>query len=65
MGENCDYGFEDPLTIVMRLLIDEGNPNYGHRTTILDPNFKHIGVSIQPHTKWNFNCVQEFGGEKF
>ncbi|MBL4624248.1 MAG: CAP domain-containing protein [Flavobacteriales bacterium] len=64
LGENCDYGFDDPLTIVMRLLIDEGNPQYGHRKTILDKNFIYIGVSIKPHAKWKFNCVQEFGGTK-
>jgi uncharacterized protein YkwD len=64
LGENCDYGFDDPLTIVMRLLIDEGNPQYGHRVAILNPDFIFVGVSIKPHGKWNFNCVQEFGGKK-
>ncbi|MBL4651712.1 MAG: CAP domain-containing protein [Flavobacteriales bacterium] len=64
LSENCDYGFEGALTIVMRLLIDEGNPDYGHRKAILDPNFVFIGVSIKRHTKWDWNCVQEFGGVK-
>lgn len=63
LSENCDYGFNDPLIIVMRLLIDEGNPNYGHRKAILDANFIYVGVSIKPHKKWEWNCVQEFGGE--
>jgi hypothetical protein len=65
LGENCDYGFADPLTIVMRLLIDEGNPKYGHRKAIINPDFMSVGVSIKPHAKWQWNCVQEFGGEKF
>ena len=65
LGENCDYGFADPLTIVMRLLIDEGNPEYGHRKAILNTEFIYVGVSIKPHSKWQWNCVQEFGGEKF
>lgn len=65
LGENCDYGFDDPLKIVMRLLIDEGVSSKGHRKAILDERFVNIGVSIQPHKKWKYNCVQAFGGETF
>lgn len=62
--ENCDYGFNDALNIVMRLLIDEGTSSLGHRMAILNPEVYYIGVSIQPHTKWDYNCVQIFGGKK-
>lgn len=61
--ENCDYGFEDALSIVMRLLIDEGLDELGHREAILNSELFYVGVSIQPHTKWKYNCVQEFGGK--
>lgn len=64
VAENCDYGSERALDIVMSLLIDEGIPDFGHRKNILDPNYKFIGVSIQPHKKHGVNCVMDFGGEK-
>ena len=62
VGENCDYGNDKALNIVMSLLIDDNVPDLGHRTNILDPVYKNIGVSIQPHKKYNWNCVMDFGG---
>jgi|GEM_PF-84592 len=61
VGENCDYGNHSPLQIVMLLLIDEGIPDLGHRTNMLDENFNSIGVSIKPHKKYDYNCVMSFG----
>jgi uncharacterized protein YkwD len=59
-GENCDYGYNDPLTIVMDLLIDEGISDYGHRNNILDKEYNLLGVSIQPHKKYKYCCVMDF-----
>jgi uncharacterized protein YkwD len=55
-GECCDYGSDDPLTIVMDLLIDEGIPDLGHRQILFSPYTK-IAVSIQPHKKYRWNAV--------
>ncbi|MCA6362165.1 MAG: CAP domain-containing protein [Bacteroidetes bacterium] len=63
-GENCSYGYSDALDIVMQLLIDDGIKNLGHRKNILDPKFTHIGVAIRKHKRYNWNCVQNFGGRK-
>jgi uncharacterized protein YkwD len=60
-AENCDYGNKDGLSIVMHLLIDEGQATIEHRKTILDKNLKYIGVSIQPHKKEKWTCVMDFG----
>lgn len=60
-GENCDYGSNEAIDIVMSLLIDEDVPDKGHRKNILDPKFKSVGVSIQPHKKEEWNCVMDFG----
>lgn len=60
MGENCSYGYSDALQIVMQLLIDQGVPSLGHRRNILKPSYKYVGVSIKPHKKYRFNCVQDF-----
>jgi uncharacterized protein YkwD len=60
VGENCDYGYEDAILIVTHLLIDSRVPSLGHRKNILNPQYKLIGVSIQPHKKWKYNCVMDF-----
>ncbi|MDF2436918.1 MAG: hypothetical protein K0Q95_1294 [Bacteroidota bacterium] len=60
MAENCDYGNKKALDVVMSLLIDEGIKSLGHRENILDPEFKFIGTSIQPHKKHEWNCVMDF-----
>jgi uncharacterized protein YkwD len=61
-GENCSYGYDQSLSIVMQLLIDEDHPGLGHRQNILNQNFTHLGTAIRPHQKYTWNCVQNFGG---
>jgi uncharacterized protein YkwD len=60
ISENCSYGFDDPLAIVLQLLIDDGVPSRGHRKNILAPKIRLIGASIQPHARYGYNCVQDF-----
>ncbi len=60
VGENCDYGSNKAIDIVLSLLIDQNVPSLGHRENILSPSFKVIGVSIQLHTSYRFVCVQSF-----
>lgn len=62
-AENCDYGNENALDIVMSLLIDEGVADRGHRENILDKNMKSIGVAIREHKKFDFTCVMDFGDQ--
>jgi len=63
VGENCDYGSRDAITILMDLLIDEGIADVGHRKNILDMNFKRVGVSISKHKKYGWDCVMDFRGK--
>jgi uncharacterized protein YkwD len=58
-GECCDYGHDNPLDVVLSLLIDEGIPSLGHRAVCLG-NYSMIGVSIQPHIKYGHNAVLDF-----
>lgn len=58
-GECCEYGHNDPLDIVLSLLIDEGIPSLGHRGLFLS-GFSKIAVSIQPHLKYGTNTVIDF-----
>jgi hypothetical protein len=60
-GENCSYGFEEAISIVIKLLIDEGIEDVGHRKNILNPEFNSVGVAIRPHKTYGVNCVIDFG----
>lgn len=59
-GECCDYGNEEPLSIVVDLLIDEDEPSLGHRTLCLSSLFGKIGVAIQPHKSYKHTAVLDF-----
>ena len=58
-AECCDYGNDDPLDIIMNLLIDEGVPSLGHREILLS-DYHKAGVSIQPHKTYGYNTVIDF-----
>jgi len=60
IGENCDYGNEEPLDIVMALLIDDGIKSLGHRRNILEPHYRWIGIAIEKHKTYRVNCVMDF-----
>lgn len=60
-GENCSYGFDEALSIVITLLIDEGIKNVGHRKNILNEIYNSVGVAIRPHKTYRVNCVIDFG----
>ena len=60
-AENCDYGNKDGLSIVIHLLIDEGQASIEHRKILLDKNLKYAGVSIEAHKKEKWTCVMDLG----
>jgi uncharacterized protein YkwD len=61
-GENCSYGYVYALDILMQLLIDEDVPSLGHRKNILNRKFTRIGIAIEGHKRYDWNCVMDFGG---
>ena len=61
VGENCSYGYETAMDIVISLLIDEGVKDHGHRKNILSLSFNSVGVAIRPHKSYRINCVMDFG----
>jgi len=61
-AENAQYGDFIAIDIIMDLLIDEGIKSLGHRKNILSPLYRHIGVAIEPHKTYKYNCVMDFGG---
>ncbi len=64
VGENCYYGREEPVVIVIKLLIDEGVEDLGHRVNMLEPSFNSVGVAIKPHKQYGYNCVMDFGAKR-
>jgi len=63
VSENINYGYNDAVSIIMEMLIDEGVPDRTHRHNILGKTFNHVGVSIQAHKMMEFNCVMDFSVE--
>lgn len=61
VGENCSYGYEQAIDIVISLLIDEGIKSLGHRNNILADDFNSVGVAIRPHKTYRTSCVMDFG----
>lgn len=60
-GENCSYGYYTSHEIVFTLLIDYDVPSLGHRYNILEPGYKLMGVSIEPHKgDYGIVAVQDF-----
>lgn len=60
IAENCSYGYNQALDIVMSLLIDDGIPSLGHRKNILEPKYKWVGIALEPHQGYGDNCVMDF-----
>jgi len=60
-GECIMYGEQDPLNMIIALLVDRGWKIPAHRIILLDPVYNTLGVSIQPHTTYDLNAVLDLG----
>lgn len=61
-GENIMFGEDGGGLVTVKLLIDDGVPERGHRRNILDPDFRVAGVACRPHPRFRSVCVITFAG---
>jgi uncharacterized protein YkwD len=57
IGENIAYGETTGREIVCGLLIDDGVPNRGHRTNIMNRAYTQTGVGMDTHSQYRNMCV--------
>jgi uncharacterized protein YkwD len=59
LGECCSYGMDDPLSVVLQLLIDQGVTSLGHRYICLGW-YEACGIAMAPHKTFGTNTVLDF-----
>lgn len=60
--ENISFGQSTAEAVVRQLIIDDGVPSRGHRTSIFEPGLSAAGVSCGPHVRYGWMCVLDFAG---
>ncbi|MCL1812744.1 MAG: leucine-rich repeat protein, partial [Treponema sp.] len=56
-GENIAYGPTTGRDIVVDLLVDDGVPDRGHRTNMLNNVYTQTGTGFGPHTWYGRSCT--------
>jgi uncharacterized protein YkwD len=59
-GENIDYGYATGREIVLRLLIDDGVSNRGHRRAVMSSKYAKAGIAAGPHKRYRHICVIDY-----
>jgi len=60
--ENISFGQATAAAVVRQLIIDDGVPGRGHRSSIFEPALTVAGVSCGPHIRWGWMCVIDLAG---
>lgn len=63
IGENISYGSKTARRIMIQLLVDDGQPERGHRANLLDARFRFVGMNAGYHKEYGTVCVQDFAAE--
>lgn len=61
-AENIAYGESKARAIVVRLIVDDGVRDRGHRLNIFGREFRRAGVATGPHARYGTMCVIDFAG---
>lgn len=62
IAENIAYGNSTARQVLIFLLIDDGVSSRGHRTNLLHPAFKSVGIAFGKHPVYETMCVMDFAG---
>ena len=56
-GENIMYGADTARDIVLKLVVDDGVSDRGHRLNFFRPDYTRVGVACGPHPTYRSVCV--------
>lgn len=62
IAENIAYGNSSARQVLIFLLVDDGVKSRGHRTNLIHPAFKTVGVAFGKHPVYDTMCVMDFAG---
>jgi choloylglycine hydrolase len=57
VGENIAYGGMDAREFVIRLIVDDGVADRGHRANVFNPRYRLAGVAFDWHREYGTMCV--------
>jgi uncharacterized protein YkwD len=60
--EDISFGQTTAAAVVRQLIIDDGVPSRGHRSSIFEPGLTAAGVSCGPHARYGWMCVIDLAG---
>ena len=60
IAENITFDDDDPVEIVLNMLIDDGNPSRGHRLNIFNSYFRTVGIATGFHKNYRHCTVINF-----
>lgn len=63
LGENMTFGIDDPIEILLQLLIDDGVQGRGHRNNIFTAAFSLVGIHFAHHVKYSICGVIDYAGD--
>jgi hypothetical protein len=62
-GEAIAYGDGGAAEVIRQLIVDDGEPDRGHRILLFSPGLRRAGVACAPHPTYDEVCVLDFAAD--